>query len=146
MVEIKGVVMEGKERYEIHIYDDICVDLYNNGVLDKSINDTYKLEDLLNQQSKRIKELEQENLSLQEQSIRDNQNWIEETTQLKQQLNDFPKKIVEEIRDFAEKQIKDLIRFGYYANERNRGLRPINYYDLMKTLNTILKKYGGEDE
>ena len=30
------------------------------------------------------KELEQENLSLQEQSIRDNQNWIEETTQLKQ--------------------------------------------------------------
>lgn len=52
--------MEEKERYEIHIYDDICVDLYDNGVLDKSINDTYKLEELLNQQSKRIKELEEE--------------------------------------------------------------------------------------
>lgn len=48
--------MEEKERYEIHIYDDICVDLYDNGVLDKSINDTYKLEELLNQQDKRIKE------------------------------------------------------------------------------------------
>ena len=56
--------MEEKERYEIHIYDDICVDLYDNGVLDKSINDTYKLEELLNQQSKRIKELEQENKKL----------------------------------------------------------------------------------
>ena len=52
--------MEKKERYEIHIYDDICVDLYDNGVLDKSINDTYKLEELLNQQSKRIKESEEE--------------------------------------------------------------------------------------
>ena len=59
--------MEEKERYEIHIYDDICVDLYNNGVLDKSINDTYKLEDLLNQQDKRIKELEQEIQQLKQQ-------------------------------------------------------------------------------
>lgn len=53
--------MEEKERFEIHIYDDVCVDLYNNGVLDKSINDTYKLEKLLNQQDKRIKELEETN-------------------------------------------------------------------------------------
>ena len=50
--------MEEKERFEIHIYDDVCVDLYNNGVLDKSINDTYKLEKLLNQQDKRIRDLE----------------------------------------------------------------------------------------
>lgn len=66
--------MEEKERYEIHIYDDICVALYDNGVLDKSINDTYKLEELLNQQSKRIKELEKEN------------------RQLREQLHDLPKK------------------------------------------------------
>ena len=59
--------MEEKERYEIHIYDDICVDLYDNGVLDKSINDTYKLEELLNQQDKRIKELEEENEQLKKQ-------------------------------------------------------------------------------
>lgn len=60
--------MEEKERYEIHIYDDICVDLYDNGVLDISINDTYKLEELLNQQDKRIKELEQENRQLKDQA------------------------------------------------------------------------------
>ena len=59
--------MEEKERYEIHIYDDICVDLYDNGVLDISINDTYKLEELLNQQSKRLKEFEQENQQLKDQ-------------------------------------------------------------------------------
>lgn len=52
--------MKEKERYEIHIYDDICVDLYDNGVLDKSINDTYKLEELLNQQDKQIKAKEKE--------------------------------------------------------------------------------------
>ena len=56
--------MEEKERYEIHIYDDICVDLYNNGVLDKSVNDTYNLENLLKQQDKQIKELEEENKEL----------------------------------------------------------------------------------
>lgn len=49
--------MEEKERFEIHIYDDVCVDLYNNGVLDKSINDTYKLEKLLNQQDREINRL-----------------------------------------------------------------------------------------
>lgn len=50
--------MEEKERYEIHIYDDCNVDLYNNGVLDESITDTWKLEKLLNQQDKKIKDLE----------------------------------------------------------------------------------------
>lgn len=130
--------MEEKERYEIHIYDDICVDLYDNGVLDKSINDTYKLEELLNQQSKRLKELEQENLSLQEQSIRDNQNWVEETTQLKQQLHDLPKKIVEEIRDVA----------GDYWEECGNvtDLYTLTMEDFDEILDTILKKFGAEDE
>ena len=66
--------MEEKGRYEIYIYDDICVDLYDNGVLDKSINDTYKLEKLLNQLDK-------------------------ENKQLKQQLHDLPKKIIGEIKN-----------------------------------------------
>ena len=52
--------MEEKERYEVHIYDDVRVDLYNNGVLDKSINDTYKLEKLLNQQDKENQQLKQQ--------------------------------------------------------------------------------------
>ena len=108
--------MEEKERYEIHIYDDVCVDLFNNGVLDKSINNTYKLEDLLNQQDK-------------------------ENQQLKQKLHDLPKKIVGEIRDdmskrIIEKQIKwgDNIQIGFICNAIN------------ECLDTILKKYGGEDE
>ena len=119
--------MEEKERYEIHIYDDICVDLFNNGVLDKSINNTYKLEDLLNQQSKRIKELENEN------------------QQLKQQLHDLPKKIVEEVKD-------DLLDFsnGWWRYFMTDGCEYMLSSDLQgcldEIIDTILKKYGGEDE
>ena len=112
--------MEEKERYEIHIYDDICVDLYDNGVLDKSINDTYKLEELLNQQSKRIKELENEN------------------KQLKQQLHELPNKIVEEIRD---------ITGDYWEEcENNSNLITITNEDFDEILDTILEKFGAEDE
>ena len=72
--------MEEKERYEIHIYDDCNVDLYNNGVLDESITDTWKLEKLLNQQDKKIIKLKEEN------------------QQLRQQLNSQPAEIVGKIR------------------------------------------------
>ena len=77
--------MEEKERYKWSqdviiecAYEDYdyIVDTENNIIF--SDDNYFKLVDLLNQQDKRIKELEQENLSLQEQSIRDNQNWIEE--------------------------------------------------------------------
>ena len=155
--------MEEKKRYEIHIYDDICVDLYDNGVLDKSINDTYKLEELLNQQSKRLKELEEElddakrdyipklefglqrankmgrdaekeNQQLKQQLLTfahriSDQN--EEILGLKQQLHDLPKKIVEDIeKNFTEYlPLKYKTGAGFYCR-----------------LNTILKKYGGEDE
>ena len=77
--------MEGKERYVIRYdldYNRCLIDTEKN----QGVGDYIRIVKLLNQQDKRIKELEQENLSLQEQSIRDNQNWIEETTQLKQQL------------------------------------------------------------
>ena len=134
--------MEEKERYEFGQRT-----LFNNRE-ELTTFDGFNLDDfmqiickLLNQQDRRIKELEQENLSLQEQSIRDNQNWIEETTKLKQQLHDLPKKIVEEIRDdmskrIIEKQIKwgDNIQIGFICNAIN------------ECLDTILEKYGGEDE
>ena len=131
--------MEEKERYEYFFG--------TNTIKDNKTNQFYGcVVDLLNQQDKRIKELEQENLSLQEQSIRDNQNWIEETTQLKQQLHDLPKKIVEEIREWIQSQITycggkadevDIL----IANASNQVLE-----DLQNILDTILKKYGGEDE
>ena len=61
--------------------------------------------------------------------------------ELKQQLHDLPKKIVGEIRDdmskrIIEKQIKwgDNIQIGFICNAIN------------ECLDTILKKYGGEDE
>ena len=84
--------MEEKERYYYKEYAGDYDILDRNdknayyGAISRDEEDAQNLINLLNQQSKRIKELEQENLSLQEQSIRDNQNWIEETTKLKQQL------------------------------------------------------------
>ena len=61
--------------------------------------------------------------------------------ELKQQLHDLPKKIVEEIRydmskRIMEKQIKwgDNTQIGFICNAIN------------ECLDTILKKYGGEDE
>ena len=118
--------MEEKKRYEYFFGTNTIKDNINKEFL------SYKrVIDTLNQQDKRIKELEQENLSLQEQSIRDNQNWIEETTQLKQQLHDLPKKIVEEIQD----------------NIEARNIDELEIIDrLANVLDTILKKYGGEDE
>ena len=75
-------------------------------------------------------------LELQEQSIRDNQHWIEETTQLNQELHDLSKKIVGEIK-------KELYDCGktYLEDEPY-----IEICIVQGILNTILKKYGGEDE
>ena len=138
--------MEEKERYEFGQRT-----LFNNRE-ELTTFDGFNLDDfmqiickLLNQQDKRIKELEEENLSLQEQSIRDNQNWIEETTQLKQQLHDLPKKIVEEIRDC-------LLDFsnGWWRYFMTDGCEYMLSSDLQgcldEIIDTILKKYGGEDE
>ena len=123
-----------KSRYKYYaetnqLYDNEKGELYAYN-LNKN-----KIISILNQQDKRIKELEQENLSLQEQSIRDNQNWIEETTQLKQQLHDLSKKIVGEIK-------KELYDCGktYLEDEPY-----IEICIVQGILNTILKKYGGQD-
>ena len=60
-----------------------------------------------------------------------NTRLVQENQQLKQQLHDLPKKIVEEIeKNFTEYlPLKDKTGAGFYSR-----------------LNTILKKYGGEDE
>ena len=116
--------MEEKERYEYFFG--------TNTIKDNKTNQFYgSVVDLLNQQDKRIKELEEENLSFQEQSIRDNQKWIEETTELNQQFHDLPKKIVKDIeKNFTEYlPLKDKTGAGFYCR-----------------LNAILKKYEGEDE
>ena len=137
--------MEEKERYEFGQRT-----LFNNRE-ELTTFDGFNLDDfmqiickLLNQQDKRIKELEQENLSLQEQSIRDNQNWIEETTQLKQQLHELPKKIVEYFYD--EIRHRAILEDDYCPDhnlERKYGVRKCLLENIRTT---ILKKYGDKDE
>lgn len=70
----------------------------------------------------------------------------QENQQLKQQLNGLPKKIVEEIKEWIKSQI---IYCGGKANEvdiliANASNQVLE--DLQNILDTILKKFGGEDE
>ncbi len=134
--------MKEKKRYEIHIYDD-------NGVLDKSINDTYKLEKLLNQQSRRIKELEEELDEVKRDYIpklefglkranKMGRDAEKENQQLKQQLHDLPKKLVADIK-MQMGSIEDiLINCG---NGKEDALCWFN-----ECLDSILKKYGDVGE
>ena len=103
---------------------------------------------ILNEQDQYIKKLEQENLSLQEQSIRDNQNWIEETTKLKQQLHDLPKKIVEDITNELSNNTSLYfeMRESTSAHCPNKEYEWFNYVRFRNYINAILEKFGGEDE
>ena len=111
--------MEEKERYEV-MSPSLSGYAYIHDFKTDNVLNTYDICDLLNQQSKRIKELEKEN------------------QQLKQQLHDLPKKIVEEIRDVA----------GDYWEEckNNSNLITLTMEDFDEILDTILEKFGAEDE
>ena len=146
--------MEEKERY-ITLSDRQIKDTYNNSQVFMSIKNVCKL---LNQQDKRIKELE-EALKNEEQlhdlCIEDNQKdkdflrkqikfesdarnrFMKENQKLKQQLQDLPKKIVCEISEAIERLSW---RKRIYTNWE------FDKEQLYKDLDTILKKYGGENE
>lgn len=49
-----------EKRYKLYMYDDYKVDLYNNGVLDKSITNDFELEKLLNHQDKENHQLKKQ--------------------------------------------------------------------------------------
>ena len=107
--------MEEKERYEV-MSPSLNGYAYIHDFKTDNVLNTYDSCDLLNQQDK-------------------------ENQQLKQQLHDLPKKIVEEIRDdmskrIMEKQIKwgDNIQIGFICNAIN------------ECLDTILKKFGDKNE
>ena len=122
-----------------------------DGIFDTTINDyanTEDIVDLLNHKDKQIKELEKENLSLQEQSIRDNQNWIEENQQLKQQLHDLPNKIVEDITNELSNNTSLYfeMRESTSAHCPNQEYEWFNYVRFRDYVNAILKKYGGGNE
>ena len=94
--------------------------LGTNSIKDNKTNQIYDyVVDLLNQQDK-------------------------ENQQLKQQLHDLPKKIVEEIINNA-----DLQSFDYgerYCEEEASNNWAIDLEDLKEILDTILKKFGGGNE
>lgn len=67
-----------------------------------------------------------------------------EIEQLKQQLHDLPKKIIYEIEKNTQLQSFD---YGErYCEEEASNDWAIDLEDLKEILDTILKKYGGEDE
>ena len=70
----------------------------------------------------------------------------QEIQQLKQQLHDLPKKIVGEIKEWIKSQI---IYCGGKASDVDILIAIASnqvFKDLQNILDTILKKYGGEDE
>ena len=149
--------MEEKERY---YYEKILRDCVipeglfeikdregNFYLIIENKKDVDTITNLLNQQDKRVKELEQElddakrgyipklefGLQRANKMGRDTEK---ENQQLKQQLHDLPKKIVGEIR----KQICEDC-FWEECEEQH-----CEFYFIIEYLNAILKKYGGEDE
>ena len=63
--------------------------------------------------------------------------------ELKQQLHDLPKKIVEEIR----KELNNIVEVGYYFDtETDEETNLLKQVDIENILDTILKKFGAEDE
>ena len=116
--------MEEKERYEV-MSPSLNGYAYIHDLKTDNVLNTYDSCDLLNQQSKRIKELENEN------------------KQLKQQLHDLPKKIVEEIRDVAG----DYWDFNICEECGNvPDLNTLTMEDFDEILDTILEMFGAEDE
>ena len=110
--------MEEKERYEYFFG--------TNTIKDNKTNQFYGcVVDLLNQQDKRIKELENEN------------------KQLKQQLHDLPKKIVEEIRI----ELNNIGEVGdYFDTETDEETNLLKQSDIENILDAILKKFGDKNE
>ena len=102
--------MEEKERYEWN-------SRFDEAIKDNQTGDIVNAVEVLNKQDKRIKELEKEN------------------QQLKQQLHDLPKKIVEEIEE-------EIIKYDLLKNFPNEA----GYCMFNSILDTILEKYGGEDD
>lgn len=126
--------MEEKERYEV--FGKHCIK-DNNPDARPQLLDAYVACVILNEQDKRIKELEQENLFLKEQN-----------QQLKQQLHDLPKKIVEDISLNLSENVDMYfeVRESTSPHCPNAEYNWFNYVRFNNFVRTILKKYGGEDE
>ena len=128
--------MEEKERYKV--YKDNRGNAY---ICDTIKNIDYKIYqefvDLLNQQYKELSKLRASY-----------QQVKEENQQLKQQLHDLPKKIVEEITNELSNNTSLYfeMRESTSAHCPNKEYEWFNYVRFRNYINAILKKFGGEDE
>lgn len=142
--------MEEKERYG---FDDEGFN-YKDFETGTIISYSQQILDLLNQQDKQIKELKKENKELEIKldkcgtelvNAESLVSYLEnENKQLKQQLHDLPKKIVEDFYD--EIRHRAILEDDYCPDhnlERKYGVRKCLLENIRTT---ILKKYGGEDE
>lgn len=126
--------MEEKERYEYYpkqnqLYDKINDELYCLGIK----QDKTRLVDFLNLMNEDWWTLYERNKELRE-----------ENQQLKQQLHDLPKKIVEDFYD--EIRHRAILEDDYCPDhnlERKYGVRKCLLENIRTT---ILKKYGGKND
>lgn len=142
--------MEEKERYEWN-------SRFDEAIKDNQTGDIVNAVEVLNKQDKRIKELEETLVKARQREIIIHQNykqgyakdyeemnnlkeeiegWREAYLELKQQLRNLPKKIVEEIRKEIELPLYVHPDFDEFEC----------VFDIDKLLDTILKKYGGEND
>ena len=117
--------MEEKERYKYYekinqIYDEENDELY-------AYLNTNKVISILNQQDKRIKELEEEN------------------KQLKQSQKQFAISEIEKVKNSAEKLLGEFCNSWEYNTRAFRGHRHIEYYDLLECLDKQIKELKGEE-
>lgn len=142
--------MEEKERYVIR-YDLEYIQCLIDTEKNQGVGDYFQIVKLLNQQDKRIKELEEENNFLEKRNEElmidrrdiclERNDIFEENQQLKQQLHDLPNKIVEEIR---KQIIEDIDVTPDYHDEYDLRLSTRN--KCIECLDKILKKHGGKNE
>ncbi|MGN0787549.1 MAG: hypothetical protein ACI4L6_00565 [Candidatus Onthoplasma sp.] len=143
-----------KERYTIESFEiDEPSCIYDNktnqrilSLVEYNWDEVVFLESLLNQQDKRIKELENMNSRLSQGIYWGNGEHFcdvvsklkKENQQLRQQLHDLPKKIVEEI----EKELNNIVEVGdFFDIVTDEETNLLKQSDIDKLLDTILKKY-----
>lgn len=144
--------MEEKERYKLESYHEAFCEIH-----DTESDEWYLrkdlVTDLLNQQDKRIKELEEELVKQKEkydylydcykktssEDLQDKYRLAEENQQLKQQLHDLPNQIVGEIKNYINNH-------SYLIQVNSKNRKVVYNISLVRFLETILKKHGGEDD
>ena len=136
--------MEEKERYEWDKIEEECYEwIRDTETVNQSLYYYLKtVAHLLNQQDKRIKELElllKADKKIETNSLNGFEKLRKENQQLKQQLHDLPKKIVEDFYD--EIRHRAILEDDYCPDhnlERKYGVRKCLLEDIRTT---ILKKY-----